>query len=538
VIRFLSESLNPAAFHAGENPRAWTHAKRVIGVALLLRLVYGALLPLFPDETYYWDWSRRLAFGYFDHPPMLAWLIRAGTTLFGDTAFGVRCFTILAGGGCAMGIAQSARSLGGDAAARLAAIVFAVMPLSAAGGVLATPDMPMLCAVSWCIYAVLRAVGLPANADHDDPPADPAVSLRWWVVAGVCIGLAMQSKYTSVLVPAGVAIAFLVHGKLQNRLGQPGPYAAVAIASLIVLPMLAWNFVNDWISFRFQLGHGLGTPKGGALGAVNRELEMIGGQLGLVSPILFFFVLRAIRNGLRYSEEGFRVVLAVASLVPLAFFAYSATRSRVEANWPALAWIPATALLASDLPHSPRMRAWLGRGVALAAVLAAVIYVQVLVPILPLPAARDPVAAAFGWDLVANTVARKRLAVQQADPAAPGAAVYVAAERYQDASEIAFHLDDHPHVYALNLIGRANQYDLWSQFKDDAPLGATLILVLDQEEGEPRAIRKLSCCFNRIDESEGVALMRGNDVVQRKRVWILRGKHDGWPTRDQPFPPN
>lgn len=541
VLKFLSRSLDPAEFRAGHNPAAWTHAMRVILGATVLRLVLAAIIPLFPDETYYWDWSRHLAFGYFDHPPVLAWLIRAGTTVFGNTPFGVRVFAILCGTGCALGVARSARALGGDAAARLAAIIFTVMPLVAAGSVLATPDMPMLCATAWAVYALLRALGLPARAHDDDPSREGGAALTWWLGAGVAIGLAMDSKYTSVLVPAGVLVAFIVHARLQNRFGQPGPYAAVAIAAIIVSPMLGWNAFHDWISFRFQFSHGLGAPQGAARGApgmLNRELELAGGQLGLVSPILFYFIVRALRNALRFSEEGFRVVVGMTAVVPLAFFIYSATRRSVEANWPALAWLGAVILLASDLPESPRMRAWLGRGIILAAALAVVVYVHAVVPILPLPAPRDQVAKAFGWQLVADAVARKRAAIPLGRGAGADETTYVAAERYQDASELAFHLPDHPHVYSLNLTGRANQYDLWSQFRDDAPLGATLILVLDDEDGEPRAIRKLACCFARIDESEGVSLMRAGEVVQRRRLWILSGKHDGWPTRDQPFPPN
>jgi len=55
-----------------------------------LRLIAGALLPLSADEAYYWLWSRHLAAGYFDHPPAIAYVIRAGTLLFGSVPFGVR----------------------------------------------------------------------------------------------------------------------------------------------------------------------------------------------------------------------------------------------------------------------------------------------------------------------------------------------------------------------------------------------------------------------------------------------------------------
>src|SRR5438477_11829765 len=65
-----------------------------VAVALVFRVGYAWFRPLLPDEAYYWDWSRRLAAGYFDHPPGIAWLIRASTTLFGTSGPGVRALGV------------------------------------------------------------------------------------------------------------------------------------------------------------------------------------------------------------------------------------------------------------------------------------------------------------------------------------------------------------------------------------------------------------------------------------------------------------
>src|ERR1700733_7217747 len=62
---------------------------------LLLRLVRAAYTPLTFDEAYYWTWSKHLAFGYYDHPPMVAFVIRLGTLIAGDTQLGVRLVSIL-----------------------------------------------------------------------------------------------------------------------------------------------------------------------------------------------------------------------------------------------------------------------------------------------------------------------------------------------------------------------------------------------------------------------------------------------------------
>jgi 4-amino-4-deoxy-L-arabinose transferase-like glycosyltransferase len=463
-------------------------------------------------------------------------LIRAGTAIFGQTGFGVRFFPILAGTAAAAGVTFTARELGDDHAAEQASLIFACLPLAAVGLVLATPDAPMLASAAWAMYAVVRAVKAADPVDDGGLAApDPRAALRWWLVAGLAMGCAMASKYTSVLLPAGIAVGFLAHPRLQGKFAEPGPYLAVLVASLVIAPVLWWNATHDWVSFKFQLGHGLGAPKGGALGVLNRELELIGGQVGLVSPILFFFVARAVKRAFDPRPGGLRLALALLTGCCLAFFVYSATRRSVEANWPAIAYLPAVVLLATDLPESWRADRWYRRGLGLGAALIAIIYVHVIFPIIPLPASRDQVAKAFGWELLGEKVDQKRaLIVNRASFGAGD--LFFAGERYQDASELAFHIPSHPRVFSLNLTGRPNQYDLWGTFPERARLGAVLLLVLDDEPSDPRVIRKLAPCFQRVDAQESVALVRRGDVVARKRIWILQGWNGDWPRRDQQFP--
>jgi dolichol-phosphate mannosyltransferase len=69
----------------------------IVGVASLIRLVYATRVELLPEETYYWNYSRHLDIGYLDHPPLVAWLIRLGTSVFGSTEFGVRLGALCSG---------------------------------------------------------------------------------------------------------------------------------------------------------------------------------------------------------------------------------------------------------------------------------------------------------------------------------------------------------------------------------------------------------------------------------------------------------
>ena len=136
---------------------AWRQALWILAASTAVRLVLGALIPLFPDETYYWDWSRHLAGGYFDHPPGIAVLIAGGTALLGDTPLGVRLLPILAGSAGGLALLLTACHFGGARAARYTSIVFAVIPLAAAGLVLATPDAPLLAGIACGKYLQLNS---------------------------------------------------------------------------------------------------------------------------------------------------------------------------------------------------------------------------------------------------------------------------------------------------------------------------------------------------------------------------------------------
>jgi 4-amino-4-deoxy-L-arabinose transferase-like glycosyltransferase len=498
----------------------WREAVLITVAATLIRLFLALVLPVFPDEAYYWDWSRNLATGYFDHPPAIAWLIASGSAIArllggeGNWTPSVRFFPVVASGIAGFFVALTARHLGGGWAARRASLLFAAMPIAASGLVLATPDSPLLAATAATIYFLVRAFDSPRNSRN---------SLGWWALAGLCLGLAFTSKYTSILLPVSVLIAMIVRPGLRGRFLEPGPYLASAIAFVVFLPVLRWNAAHDWISFRFQLGHGLGAVGGSIIG---RELELVGGQLGLVSPILFVLAAIAVWHVLRRPGTDIQFVLGFAAVAIFTFFIYSATRRRVEANWPALSYIPAMVLLAVVIP---RHNDWLRRGLGLAGLMSSLIYVQALVTIIPVPARKDPIARSAGWDVLADRVQRARIGAGRND-----VATYVASDRYQDVSELAYQLADHPRTFCTCITGRMNQYELWPSFPSVAKPGDNMILAIEDTSASPALATKLAPHFLTVTPLEITALRRGRDTVGVRRIFRLSGYRGGWPAREQP----
>lgn len=495
------------------------HALALLAVATLLRLALGASVPLVADEAYYWEWSRRLEFGYFDHPPVIAWLIAGGTRIFGDTPLGVRVFPILAGAVGCLAIVGIAERLAGAAAARFAALLVAVLPLSAIGLVLATPDAPLFAAVAVTLLCLVMAT---------EPGVAARESLGWWIAAGVAIGVAMASKFTGVLVPLAVTLALIVNPRLRQQLRSPGPWAAVLVASLVMVPVLMWNAEHEWIAFRFQLGHGLGTATRGSWW--QRELELFGGQLGLATPILFVLLVGAVHRAFAPSEDQRRYLLAQVAVFCFLFFVYSATKKPVEANWPAIAWIPAIALLAAS--QLGLRTKWERAGAWLAGGLTAIVLLHTVRPFLPIPPARDPISRTHGWSSVANLVDANGAFVGASVPA-----LHIAANRYQDAALLAFHLPSHPAVFALNLQSRRNQYDLWPRFRDQAEPGAALMLLMPErtDDNDPPAIVDLRAHFGEVERLERIPILRGSDEIAARRLWLFKGWRGTWP--DDPTDP-
>ena len=487
----------------------------VVGVALLARLVLAALIPLFPDETYYWEWSRRLAGGYFDHPSAIAVLIAAGTrtaALFGvaPLPFVVRVVPVIAGAVAALFAALIAGRLAGPAAARTAAVIFAVMPLAASGLVIATPDIPLLAANAIAVYGVVRAL-------QSQPRSREAAG--WWTLGGIFLGASFASKYTSILLPGTLFVGMLLRRSTRARLAEAGPWLACVAAILVFLPVLRWNAGHDWISFSFQIQHGLGTPTGSAL---KREGDLLGGQLGLVSPILFVLIAAAVWQTLRNRADDVRFLLAAIAVGSWVFFGYSALRRSVEANWPAPAYIPAVALLAA-LPGSPARERWVKRGIALGGLVVALIYIHAVVPLLPLKARRDPIARSAGWDGLASSVEKMSGTLS--------GHTYVGADRYQDVSELAYHLQGRPTTFCTCLTGRRNQYELWPGFAQTAHPGDNLVLSLEDTSSGAASPKLLAPYFAVVAEGEIVPLLRGGDTVAVRRLWALRNYREGWPTR-------
>ncbi|MBV8458250.1 MAG: glycosyltransferase family 39 protein, partial [Acetobacteraceae bacterium] len=180
------------------------------GLAALtvVRLVVAAVVPLSPDECYYWVWSRDLQAGYLDGPPMVAWWIRAGTLIAGQGALGVRLLGPLSAAVGSVLLYQAAEALlpGRNAGLWAAGLLNATL-LFGAGTVIMTPDTPLL------FFWVCATWAAAMFARDRWPP--------WLILVPILAGLAILSKYTAALLVLGVGLWLVVVPELRRSLVRP-----------------------------------------------------------------------------------------------------------------------------------------------------------------------------------------------------------------------------------------------------------------------------------------------------------------------------
>jgi 4-amino-4-deoxy-L-arabinose transferase-like glycosyltransferase len=204
----------------------------------LLTVLTAGNYGFFGDELYYIACSKHLAFGYVDHPPMVALLAFLSRTIFGETLIGLRIFSGLAGAVTVILSARIARKLGGGSFAEsLAALA-----------VCFAPGYPALSSffsmnpfdVMMCTLVILLFLGVSDST----PP-------RKWIIIGIVLGLGLLNKYT--FLSFGLALFLgLLATKQRALLRVPWLYLSGGIALLIFLPHILWQVAHDWPTLEFM----------------------------------------------------------------------------------------------------------------------------------------------------------------------------------------------------------------------------------------------------------------------------------------------
>lgn len=403
----------------------------VLGLTAL-RLAVAAGAGPSDDEAYYRLWSLAPAWGYLDHPPMVAWWMAAGRWLAGDTLLGLRLLAPLALLAGSWPLWRTARLLHGPRVAARALLFFHLLPLIAVGGVVMTPDVP---AVFFWGLALWTLAEYAAGRDA-----------RWFLATGLCCGLGLLSKYALAGFGAGLLLWLATLPALRPAFRAAWLWLGGLLALLLFLPVVLWNAAHGQASFALQLGRLVRWE-----GLEARFLaEFLGGQLLLLGPLLLPFLAlgaAAAWRGWRRGD-GLAALPLVTSLPLAAVLLLHALHERVLGQWPAPLY-PAAALLAAlgveRLPAlAPTARRWLrplARAVAPAGLaVALLLYGYAALPLGPLPL-REPTWQMRGWPPLAEAVA---------GAAGAAGAAWIATPTYALTGQLSLALPAGPPVLQLN----------------------------------------------------------------------------------------
>ena len=287
-------------------------------LSLLLRVACMVWTPLIPEEAYYWMYSQHPSLSYYDHPPMIAWTIKLGTLIFGDTELGVRSVGAILMLLSSLLMYQFGRMWFGHRAGLWSAVALQVLPVYYGAGYIATMDSALIFYWTLCLVGVSFA--LQRNS-------------AWgWYCAGLALGAAALTKYTAIFLGAGALLAIVAYRPWWRHLRTPHLYLAAALAVAAFMPVVIWNAENQWASFRFQLADRF---KDSAF-SITKPLLFAAIQFLILTPvllgILWLIVVRLAKRPKRLIEP--RWIVAFAFSIPLLAVALQKSFTyEIHINW-------------------------------------------------------------------------------------------------------------------------------------------------------------------------------------------------------------
>ncbi|MCC5878061.1 MAG: glycosyltransferase family 39 protein [Candidatus Sumerlaeia bacterium] len=439
----------------------------LLAVLFLYRLVFvirGVYLPAL-EEMQYWDWSRRLDLSYYSKPPMIAYLIRASCTIFGDTPLGIRFVAVLlALLGSIVTWALVLRMFGSPRTAFLCVLMINIMPLFWLGGIILTTDTPLMFFWGIAIFALWLAL---FEGKHN----------AWWLF-GAAFGFGMLSKYAMAYILLCLVVFLLLSREHRFALKKPQFYLSFVLGILMLTPVIIWNINHDWVTAK-HVAADAAVPEGFKLNP-GSFFEYIGVQALLTNPIvhffMFFFAWRLFRRDGLAMDGRWKFLLAMGVPVYSVLLLKSA-QDTVQGNWAAPAYLTWTIFAVAYFERFCQE----GHGEKILRRLRATAIVGIILPLLgigllmeriffntfhaaatsvgiSLPANIDPAYQFTGWRVLGRQTTDALATMPNPER------TFIVSWSYQVCAAVAFHGEGQPRTYGITFPQRGqrmHQYTIW-----------------------------------------------------------------------------
>lgn len=439
-----------------------TRAVWVFVIALTaIRLALLRTTDLSFDEAHYWMWSDRLAGGYFSKGPGVAFAIRASTTIFGDTEFGVRFWSPMLGAGTSLLLYYFTRRLYSAAAGLWVVLAMNATPIFNIGNLVMTIDPLSVFFWTAAMFTFWRAT-----------ERSPKFS-AWWPLTGLLIGIGFLCKYTNALELISIALVLILAPRLRREWGQRGLYLMLLTFLVCTIPPILWNADHAWATLSHLRSRGSldDAPGFHPLELVDFLLQ----HFGVYSPLLFLGLAWAAIASWRRVNHQFKVLYLMWFGLPVfAFYLLLSVNRTAAPNWDALAVISLAVLAVAYWRERVESHRWLSFALIAAFVLGIFSSVLALNSDLIRTAGfqlwrRDPADRMRGWRASADAVEQVRANVEKQ----LGEKVFVIADERDRASEFSFYFRDkrvegpgHPPVYIPESQDIKNQFSFWPRYDE------------------------------------------------------------------------
>jgi Dolichyl-phosphate-mannose-protein mannosyltransferase len=287
---------------------------KILSSWLIINILQSFFTGLHYDEAYYFMYSRRLDWGYFDHPPMVALFIKIGYSLF-QNEFGLRLLTVVASTFTLWLTWDLISAENKEKNAWIFALLVGSMFMLNGYAFITTPDVPLLVFGTLFLWLYRRFLA-------DD-------SLLNAVFLGITAGLLLYGKYHGILL---IGFVFLSNWKLIKK---PTFYVAVLLGILCFIPHLIWQFTHQFPSITYHLfGRTEAKPYKLAF-----TLEYLPNQLVIFGPFIVYFLVKSVLKS--STKNIFERSLKFVFWGFLSFFFLMTFKGHVEPHWTVFASIPA-----------------------------------------------------------------------------------------------------------------------------------------------------------------------------------------------------
>jgi len=488
-------------------------------VTTFIRLSIIGKLGLTVDEAHYWVYSKFLDLSYYDHPPIIGYIIKFFTDIFGTNEFAVRLPSVIIFVFASWLFFLCVKKLFNEKIAFIGIVLLNILPVfSFLGAVVTIPDSPL--SLFW-LLSFYFFINLIQSGNK-----------KYWYIIGIVTGFALLSKYTAVMIYPSIILFLLCSKEHRFWFARKEFYLSIIISFVIFLPVVIWNLQNNWASFGFQLQHGFGKT----LPSFSFTLfgRSIGAQAGYVSPFLFIFycyVMFVLIKDAFCKKQKDALFVVSFSLPVLLFFNAIATFNEILPHWPAMGYLILTiyaAFLINKFWDNSKFRKIIYFSCGFALFLDLIVPIHCIYkfipiePFLPQKEAQkvefgikkaeivDVSNDLFGWKELSSKI--NEIYDTYPDNQKP----FIFTHKSYLASQIYFYTPD-KRVYCLS--GKIDAYDLWQRDLSDLKNKDGLFVTSNMFDFEhPEKVYP----FGEFEQPMEVPVYRNGELV--KKFWITKCK--------------